>query len=187
MIYFLKGNVARKGSNTIVLNVHDVGYQLLVSHVEEFHLGEEVLVYTYDVVREDGQFLIGFTSLKEKNLFMSLIKVNGLGPKSVITALGGTDPETMLSAIQSNNIAYIKQLPGFGLKAASQILLDLKGKLFEGNEGDPSIYQDVKDALKSMGFKNAEVDRTLANINIPNGSVDQILKEALKSLNSKKK
>ncbi len=187
MIYFLKGNVARKGSNTIVLNVHDIGYQLMVSHVDDYYVGEEVLVYTYEVIKEDGQYLMGFRSLKEKSLFLSLIKVNGLGPKSVITALSGAEPETILSAIESNNIAFLKQLPGFGLKAASQILLDLKGKISDGASGDPTIYQDVKDALKSMGFKMAAVDRVLATINIPNGSVDEILKEALQKLNTQKK
>jgi len=187
MIYFLKGNVARKGSNTIVLNVHEIGYQLLVSHVDDFRVGEEVLVYTYEVFKEEGQYLIGFLSLKEKNLFLSLIRVNGLGPKSVITALSATDPDTVLAAIESNNIAFLKQLPGFGLRAASQILLDLKGKLTDGSEGDPTIYKDVKDALKAMGFKGAAVDRVLATVNIPNGTVDEILKEALKKLKTGEK
>ena len=78
MIYFLKGKVALIDGDSLVIDVNNVGYQVLVSHVDDYIIGDEVLVYTYNVVREDEQYLVGFSSLEEKSVFLSLIKVKGL-------------------------------------------------------------------------------------------------------------
>ena len=147
MIYFLKGRVALKDKDTVVIDVNNVGYQVLVSHIDDYEIGEEVLVYTYNVVREDEQYLVGFSSLDEKSVFLSLIKVKGLGPRTAIGALSSTTPSEVVNAIASNNVAYLKKLPGIGAKAAAQIILDLKGELTGGSKGDPGVYEDVCDAL----------------------------------------
>ena len=73
MIYFLRGKVALKDGDTVIIDVRDVGYQVLVSHIDDYEIGDEVLVYTYNVVREDEQYLVGFSSLDEKSVFLSLI------------------------------------------------------------------------------------------------------------------
>ena len=182
MIYFLRGKVALIDNDTIVIDVNDVGYQVLVSHVNDYHIGEEVLVYTYNVVREDEQYLVGFSSLDEKSVFLSLIKVKGLGPKSAINALSSTSPEEVVQAIASNNVAFLKKLPGIGAKAAAQIILDLKGQLTGGSKGDPTVYDEVYDALKGLGFKGAAIDRVLATINEPDASAEDILRIALNKL-----
>ena len=182
MIYFLKGKVVLIDGDTVVIDVNNVGYQVLVSHVNDYIVGEEVLVYTYNVVREDEQYLVGFQSLDEKNVFLSLIKVKGLGPKSAIGALSSTTPQEVVAAISSNNVAYLKKLPGIGAKAAAQIILDLKGELTGGSKGDPGVYEDVYDALKAMGFKGAAIDRVLATINEPGASSEDILRIALSKL-----
>jgi len=187
MIYFLKGKVALKDVDTVVIDVRDVGYQVLVSHIDDYVIGEEVLVYTYNVVREDEQYLVGFKSLEEKSVFLALIKVKGLGPKTAITALSATTPEQVVNAISSNNVAFLKKLPGIGGKAAAQIILDLKGQLTGGEKGDPGVYEDVYDALKEMGFKGAAIDRALASINEPNASAEDMLRMALVKLNELKK
>ena len=181
MIYFLKGKVAEINEESIVIDVRDVGYQLLVSHVDSFHIGDEVLVYTYNVVREDENYLIGFVSKEEKDVFMSLIKVKGLGPKTVINALSATTPSEVINAISSNNVAFLKKLPGLGAKAAGQIILDLKGEL-TGSKGNPKQYEEVYDALKTLGFKGAAIDRVLATINEPGATNEDILRIALKRL-----
>ena len=181
MIYFLRGKVAAIENDSVVLDVRDVGYQFLVSHVDEYKLGEEVLVYTYNVVREDENYLVGFKTTKEKDVFMSLIKVKGLGPKTVINALSATTPQEVINAISSNNVAFLKKLPGLGTKAAGQIILDLKGEL-TGSKGNPKQYEEVYDALKSLGFKGAAIDRVLATINEPNASTEDILRIALSKL-----
>jgi Holliday junction DNA helicase RuvA len=182
MIYFLKGRVALIDKDTVVIDVNNVGYQVLVSHIDDYQIGEEVLVYTYNVVREDEQYLVGFTSLDEKSVFLSLIKVKGLGPKSAIGALSSTTPAEVVNAIASNNVAYLKKLPGIGAKAAAQIILDLKGELTGGSKGDPGVYEDVYEALKGLGFKGAAIDRVLATINEPGASSEDILRIALSKL-----
>lgn len=187
MIYFLKGKVSLIDGETVIIDVRDVGYQVLVSHIDDYVVGEEVLVYTYNVVREDEQYLVGFKSLEEKSVFLALIKVKGLGPKTAISALSATTPELVVNAIASNNVAYLKKLPGIGGKAAAQIILDLKGQLTGGEKGDPGVYEDVYDALKEMGFKGAAIDRVLAGINEPNASAEDVLRMALSELNKLKK
>ena len=182
MIYFLKGRVALIDKDSVVIDVNNVGYQVLVSHIDDYQIGEEVLVYTYNVVREDEQYLVGFTSLDEKSVFLSLIKVKGLGPKSAIGALSSTTPAEVVNAIASNNVAYLKKLPGIGAKAAAQIILDLKGELTGGSKGDPGVYEDVYEALKGLGFKGAAIDRVLATINEPGASSEDILRIALSKL-----
>lgn len=181
MIYFLRGKVAEINQESVVIDVRDVGYELLVSHIDSFHIGDEVFVYTYNVVREDENYLIGFVSKEEKDVFMSLIKVKGLGPKTVINALSATTPEEVISAISSNNVAFLKKLPGLGAKAAGQIILDLKGEL-TGSKGNPKQYEEVYDALKTLGFKGAAIDRVLATINEPGATNEDILRIALKRL-----
>ena len=86
MIYFLKGKVTMVDGDTVVVDVHDVGYQVLVSHISNYIIGDSVFLYTYNVVREDEQYLAGFSTIEEKKVFLSLIKVKGLGPKTVINA-----------------------------------------------------------------------------------------------------
>ena len=181
MFYFLRGKVALVDKDSIVLDVRDVGYQMLVSHIDDFEVGEEILIYTYNVVREDENYLVGFRTLEEKNVFLSLIKVKGLGPKTVIGVLSATTPQDVINAIASNNVAYLKKLPGIGAKAAAQVILDLKGEL-TGDKGNPKQYEDVYDALKSLGFKGAAIDRVLATINEPNATTEEILRIALQRL-----
>lgn len=179
MIFFLKGKVVLIDNGTVIIDVNGVGYQVLVSHVEDYEIDSDVLIYTYNVVREDEQYLVGFKSLDEKAVFSSLIKVKGLGPKTVINALSATNPKEIINAIASNNVAYLKKLPGIGAKAAAQIILDVKGELAGGDKGDPGVYDEVYDALKELGFKGAAIDRVLATINEPNAKSEDVLRLAL--------
>lgn len=181
MIYFLRGEIASIESDSVIIDVRDVGYRVLVSHIDAFHVGDKVLLYTYNVVREDENYLVGFLTKEEQSVFLSLIKVKGLGPKTVINALSATTPEEVINAISSNNVAFLKKLPGLGAKAAGQIILDLKGEL-TGSKGNPKQYEEVYDALKSLGFKGAAIDRVLATINEPGATTEDILKIALSRL-----
>ena len=95
-----------------------------------------------------------------------------------------TSPEMLMKAISSNNITYLKRLPGIGAKAASQIILDLKGQL-TGEKGNPDQYEDVKQALKQLGFKNSQIENVLVQINEENATNEQILAIALKKLRKK--
>ncbi|NLB48709.1 MAG: Holliday junction branch migration protein RuvA [Erysipelotrichia bacterium] len=181
MIYYLKGKVTMIDGESIVLDIHNIGYQVLVSDLSKYKVGEEAFVYVYNVIREDDQYLIGFSSLEEKKVFSALIKVKGLGPKTVINALRATTVEAITNAISANNVAYLKKLPGIGVKAASQIILDIKGEL-TGVKGDPGVYQEVYEALKTLGFKGAPIDRVLATINEKDASTEDVLRIALAKL-----
>ena len=181
MIYSLRGKVLLIDGDTVVIDVRDVGYQVLVSHTANYEVGQEVFLYTYNVVREDEQYLVGFSSLDEKQVFLSLIKVKGLGPRTVIGALSATTPNDVKNAIASNNVVYLKKLPGIGAKAASQIILDLKGEL-TGTKGDPTVYDEVYEALKELGFKGAAIERVLATINEKDAKPEDVLRIALAKL-----
>ena len=181
MIYSLKGKVLMIDEDTIIVDVHDVGYQVLVSHVQDYEVGQEVFLYTYNVIREDEQYLVGFSSLDEKKVFLALIKVKGLGPKTVIGALSATTANEVKNAISANNIVYLKKLPGIGAKAAAQIILDLKGEL-TGTKGDPTVYDEVFEALKQLGFKGAAIERVLATINEKDATPEEVLRLALAKL-----
>ena len=185
MIYFLRGKIAYIENDCVILDVRDVGYELLVSHPNSYTRDQDILMYTYNVVREDENYLVGFSDKEEREVFLSLIKVKGLGPRTVINALSATTPKDIKAAIASNNVAYLKKLPGIGPKAASQIILDLKGQLTGGNKGNPKQYDEVYDALKSLGFKGAEIDRVLSTINEPNLSTEEVLRIALSRLKKK--
>lgn len=184
MYYYLKGSIVAILESSVVIDVNNVGYEVIVSRPLEFQKDQEVTLYTHLVVREDDQYMVGFSSILEKQAFLSLIGVKGIGPKIAINALSATTPEMLMKAISSNNIAYLKKLPGIGGKAAAQIILDLKGQL-TGEKGNPDQYEDVKEALKQLGFKMAQIDRVLAEINIEGGTNEEILAVALKKMRKK--
>lgn len=181
MIYSLRGKVLLIDGETVIVDVHDVGYQVLVSHANDYEVGQDVFLYTYNVVREDEQYLVGFSSLDEKEVFLALVRVKGLGPKTVIGALSACTPNDVKNAIASNNVVYLKKLPGIGAKAASQIILDLKGEL-TGTKGDPTVYDEVAEALKELGFKGAAIERVLATINEKDATPEEVLRLALAKL-----
>ncbi len=181
MFYSLKGYVDVVKSDYIVLDVHDVCYQITVSHPSAYKVDELVRVFTYQVVREDEQYLVGFKSIEEKEIFMSLISVKGIGPRTAINALSQTTPNQIIDAIRNSNVVFLKKLPGIGAKAAAQIILDLKGEvsLIDSEElGLTSQAIDAKEALKNLGFKNAQIDEAFKKINI-NQETSQIIRDAL--------
>lgn len=183
MYYSFKGTVVDILKDAIALDVHDVTYLLLVSRPQEFAIGQDALVYAYEVYNENDHYLVGFSSKVEKQAFISLIQVKGIGPKTALNALKETTPDELFKAIQANNTTYLKRLPGIGPKAAAQIILDLKGQLAETDQkGNPKQYDEVRSALKNLGFKNKDIDDVLASINEPNMSNEDILRLALRKL-----
>ena len=186
MIYSLKGTIVNIAKESIAIDLGNIAYEVLISHVEDFTLNEEVTLYTYEVLSQDDHYLVGFRSKLEKSSFESLISVKGVGPKTALGALSATTPENLYKAIQSENTSYLKKLPGIGPKAAAQIVLDLKGKLVDMDEkGAPSSYEEVRLALKSLGFKVKEIDDVLSSINEPNLNNDEVLRLALRKLRKK--
>ena len=183
MYFSFKGKIIYREKDYVVIEVNNIGYQVYVSHIDDFSVGSDATIYLYNVVREDEQYLAGFSSIDEKKAFESLISVKGIGPRTALNALSKTNSNDLFNAIASNNIAYLKKLPGIGAKAAAQIILDLKGQLTESDQkGNPKQYEEVRSALKNLGFKVKIIDEVLSQINIVNGTNEEIMREALKRL-----
>lgn len=188
MIGFLRGRVDEINVDSIVLDVNGVGYEIVISDPSKFSLYQETIVYTYLKLSENDVCLYGFILKEEKELFLKLISVKGIGPKSAISMLSKSSYSSIIEAIEVSNINYLKKLPGIGPKAAQQIILDLKGHLrvneSESIKDDP-ILKEVKAALKGFGFKVSEIDGVLKNIDYKELKLDEIIIKALQLLNKK--
>ncbi len=186
MYFYLKGKVVLHQKNSIVIDVNNIGYLVFVSHPEEYNLNEEYLVYTSFFVKEDDQFLVGFKSFEEKLLFTKLINVKGVGPKSAISILGTCKLEELVTAINSSNLLFLKSLPGIGPKTATQIILDLKGKInLEANVSGDKNLDDAIEALKSFGFSIKEINEAFKDVRQGKMSVEEYITYGLKKLNNR--
>lgn len=188
MIGFLKGRVEHIAVENIYLDVGGVGYELFVPNPEKYHLYDEVMVHTYMALRENDITLYGFFTKNEKELFLKLISVKGIGPKSAISMLSKADYNNIIEAIETSNLGYLKKLPGIGPKAAGQIILDLKGHLRVDatvQVKENPVFKEAKEALKNFGFKAQEIDNALSKIQDQNIDVSDCIFKALQFLNKK--
>ena len=188
MIGFLKGRVEHITLENIYLDVGGVGYELFVPNPEKYHLYDEVMVHTYLAIRENDVTLYGFFTKDEKELFLKLISVKGIGPKSAIGMLAKASYEGIIEAIETGNLGYLKKLPGIGPKAAGQIILDLKGHLKVDTTvtiKENPVFKEAKEALKGFGFKAQEIDNALSKIQDEDIEVSDCIFKALQYLNRK--
>lgn len=161
MIAFVSGLVHSIGNDYVIIDHDGIGYRIFMPNPMKLKKDESVILYTYQYVREDALMLYGFTTMEEHDLFLRLISVKGVGPRSALGMLGMASAREMIAAIENNDVKFMKSLPGIGAKTASQIVLDLKGKLVEAEpkEADPNdqTIQDALTALRSLGYKPAEL------------------------------
>lgn len=160
MIAFILGKVHSYGRDYLIVENNGIGYYMYFSRPEKISLGQEIMVHTYQHVREDEISLYGFLTQEEKELFLNLISVKGVGPKTAIVILGSVPASELVQAIEMGDLPFLKRMPGIGAKTASQIILDLKGKLVEDQTKAVSksvAFEDAIVALKSLGYKNAEI------------------------------
>lgn len=182
MYNYIKGVVSIQESNYIVVENNKIGYQIYVGNPFNFPLQEEVCVYTYSYVREDEFTLYGFKTLEEKELFLKLIGVKGLGPKMALPMLATGSVSGIVDAIDRENILYLKKFPKIGDKVARQIILDLKGKLAKKEEGSiGSSFDELVSVLESLGYKAADIKKILPGID-STLNIELQVKEALKLL-----
>lgn len=187
MYFYLKGTIALHQKDSIVVECNGVGYQVFVSHPEDYELGTQMIVYTAFYIREEEQFLVGFKTFEEKELFNRLVSVKGVGAKIAIAILGGTTPQALIEAIDASNVLFLKKLPNVGPKTASQIILDLRGKLTYSNKslsGDKNLDEAI-DGLKSFGFKSAEIEVAVSKIPERGLSTEEYIRRALPLLRTK--
>ncbi|MCQ2799509.1 MAG: Holliday junction branch migration protein RuvA [Bacilli bacterium] len=184
MYYSFLGKIVNIDKESVAILVNSgIAYELLVARTSDYALNEETTIFVHEVFNENDHYLVGFKDKLEKDAFKSLIQVKGIGPKTAINALGATNPNDLMKAIEANNTSFLKKLPGIGPKAAAQIILDLKGRLADnGVKGNPDQYDEVREGLKSLGFKVKAIDDVLASISEPGLSNQEVLRLALKKL-----
>lgn len=180
MFDYLRGNITKQIANYIVVDVSGVGYKLYTPNPYGFKELENVTVYCYTHIREDEQTLYGFKTEDERDLFLRLIDVKGLGPKMAITILASCSINGLVDAIDRENILYLKKIPKVGEKLARQIILDLKGKL-STVENNTSVNDELTLALESLGYKSADIKNVVNKVDTEL-SIENQIKEALKLL-----
>lgn len=185
MYDYIKGTVTYLKNNAIVLENNGIGFLIYVSNPYSFEVGEEYKIYIYQQIREDENCLYGFKTIEEKNLFLKLISVKGLGCKMALPILAVGSINGIMDAIERENVLYLKKFPKIGDKLAKQIVLDLKGKLeFIGvgiSEEEVSNENELKEVLIGLGYKEKELKPVLARVDT-SLSIEEQVKDALKLL-----
>ena len=180
MYRYIIGIVTEQDSNNITLECNNVGYQVFVSNPYSYELNNEYKVYLYNHIREDENSLYGFKTKEELELFLKLIGVKGLGPKTAIGILAGGKASGVIDAIERENILYLQKFPKVGEKLARQIILDLRGKLVTGTEKN-EVNNELVEALVSLGYKKQDISKIAKEID-KSLSIENQIKEALKLL-----
>ncbi len=180
MLNYIIGKVVIQENNYIVLENNNIGYTIYVANPFSYELNQELKVYLYNQVKEDEYSLYGFKTIEERNLFLKLINVKGLGPKLAMPMLATGSITGIIDAIDRENVLYLTKFPKIGEKLARQIILDLKGKLAPNIEANsPSGFDELVSVLESLGYKNSEIKKILPKIDNTLDIENQI-KEALK-------
>lgn len=183
MIGFVRGKVFSREVDSIIVDCNNIGFKIYFSHPERIRINEEVFIYTYQSVREDDISLFGFLDVEEKNLFTKLINVKGVGTKSAMNILSKANYKDIIVSIENSDIAFFKSLNGVGSKTASQIILDLKGKLVSSEQNEESDeLKDAIEALKNLGYKQKDINNIYSILSKENLSSNDYLKLALKLL-----
>ena len=195
MIVSLKGILVNKNPSEAIIDVNGVGYLCFISNNTYDSLplkGVEVSLLIYHQISENSQNLYGFSDEVEKDMFLMLISVSGIGPKTGINLLSSVSPSEFKRRLVAGEVELLSALPGIGPKTARRIIVELKDKIvsysdnsmpIENSENSES-YQDAYDALKSLGFNINEINKCLSTLAESNSdfNTQDLIKEALKVL-----
>ena len=198
MFYYLKGTVAHMAPYLAVVDCGGVGYACRTTHntLARLKVGESAKLYTHLYVREEIFELYGFATEEEKNFFLELIGVSGVGPKAALSILSSTSPEGLAMSIITGDEKALTVAPGIGKKIAQRIILELKDKLAKGQmaaDGEPyggtgvTIIPENKSteaaaALAVLGYSTQEVSVALKGIDVENLKLEDVIKQALKKM-----
>ena len=202
MIGRLHGVILEKQAPEILMDVNGVGYEVQVPMTTIYQLpevGKPVTLHTHFVVREDAQLLYGFADQRERSLFRTLIKVNGVGPKLALTILSGIESNDFVRCVRDGDTASLVRLPGVGKKTAERLLVEMKDRLkdwtIDGTATSSTdnsavssngILAEAESALVALGYKPQEASKAIAAVN--NDSMDSseaLIRGALKNMVSK--
>ena len=181
MYGYIKGKVTEIESNYIILENNDIGYLIFNANPYSFSINEEYKIYIYQNVKEDEISLYGFKSKEEKELFLKLIDVKGLGPKMALPIIATNNINDVVEAIEKSDVNYLKKFPKIGDKVARQIILDLKGKLIVNENDKIDSNEELVEALEALGYKKQDVKKIIPNVN-KDEKIENQIKEALKLL-----
>lgn len=181
MYSYIKGKITEVGLTYIVIENQGIGFLISMATPEKYHIGEEKIVYVYQYVREDENSLYGFNTKEEKELFLKLINVKGVGCKMALGMFTKT-VDNIVDAIEKEDISYLKKFPKIGEKVARQIILDLKGKLVSAPSNSKTVNNsELIDALKALGYKTQSIQKILPKIDA-DAAIEKQIKDALKLL-----
>lgn len=198
MYEYIKGTVIEVNPSHMVLDNQGIGYHIFIANPFRLssQINQEATIYIYHSVTQDDIRLYGFINKEEKELFMKLIGVSGIGPKSALAILAAEDHVGFVQAVEQNNIKYLQKFPGVGKKTASQIVLDLQGKLSElspevievfGKPKEQTSSQpeldEALEALAVLGYTKRDIKKVTPLLkDLADASADDYIREALKHL-----
>jgi Holliday junction DNA helicase RuvA len=196
MIYRLRGTLVEKDTEGVVVDVGGVGYRSSASLATLRalpSLGEECVIHTRLVVREDAMLLFGFAEREERAAFDVLTAVSKVGPKLAISILSSMSPQEVSEAVARGDVIKLSSVPGLGKKTAERLVLELRGKSLAtfgpepvaagGGGGGP--YMEARDALAALGYRLEEAEKALNDVP-PQDSVEKYIKEALRRIGSRR-
>lgn len=194
MYDYIKGNVAELTPTYVVLDNHGVGYMINIS-LNSFnalqHQEDVVKVYVYEAIREDAYLLYGFTERRERELFLLLISVSGVGANTARMILSSLTPSDLEQTIVSENVSILKSVKGIGAKTAERIIVDLKDKiklstdtLLDKSQVTSEVFDEAMSALVMLGFTKQMSQKALKKLFTaePTITVEQAIKKALKMM-----
>lgn len=195
MIAYVKGLLTYIQDDAVIVEVQGIGYEIICGNPFEFQssLNKEIMIYTYQHVREDAQLLYGFKTEDEKYLFTKLISVSGIGPKGASGIIGSVDVSEFVAAVEQEDEKYLTGFPGVGKKTARQIILDLKGKLTAAlsitteTDGSKVVGQkplqglrEAQEALKALSYTEREIKAIIPMLQTDEQTnTDEIIRKAL--------
>lgn len=194
MYDYIKGNVAELTPTYVVVDNHGVGYMINIS-LNSFnalqHQEDVVKVYVYEAIREDAHLLYGFTERRERELFLLLISVSGVGANTARMILSSLTPSDLEQTIASENVGILKSVKGIGAKTAERIIVDLKDKikrstdtLLDKSQVTSEVFDEAMSALVMLGFTKQMSQKALKKLFTaePTITVEQAIKKALKMM-----
>ncbi len=196
MIAQLTGKILSKNPPEVVLEVSNIGYEILCPMSTFYQLGDtgqDVLLYTHLSIKEDAHTLFGFITKDEKILFRELIRVNGVGPKVALAILSHLTVGSLIECISNEDADLLAKTPGIGKKTALKLIVELKDRLdkveFSSAAITPSAAQSnnnpnakkALEALQSLGFKTKEANKMISSIDDQTLSTEELIRQALKN------
>ena len=194
MFEYLKGRLTKITAKYIVMEVAGIGYILHVANPYRYSdsMQQELTIYTHQVVREDAHLLYGFATEGEKDVFLRLISLSGIGPTTALAIIAVDDNEGLVRAIDQQNITYLTKFPKIGKKTAQQMVLDLAGKFVDVSVETGKTSQatsagnvaldEAMEALLALGYKATEIKKIRTFFEGTSESAENYIKSALKML-----